>query len=269
MGSFLDPGGLASLLNPMVLSLSLIMTRLAGLFLSSPLLSAPQIPAQLKALLLITLSCMLIGPAGINPKLVDLQIFHYAGLILVEFGIGIFIGLLLTLVFSGIEFAGRLFGIQMGFAVANVVDPTTSEQIGVLSQIIRFIFLFVFFSMDGHLFLIKALAVSFQLLPVGGGTFTVALIIDDVIKVGANLFIIAMKIALPISCSVLLINTGFAALARTTPQLNIFMVAFMVNILAGLAILTVTLPSLVAMFHQIIYDSFELIGTLLNRLGTQ
>ena len=268
MGSFLDPGGLAGLLNPLMLSISLIMTRLAGLFLSSPLLSAPQIPAQLKALLLITLSCMLIGPVGINVSLVDLRIFHYAGLILIEFGIGLFIGLLLTLVFSGIEFAGRLFGIQMGFAVANVVDPTTSEQIGVLSQIIRFIFLFVFFSMDGHLFLIKALAVSFKLLPLGGGSFNVELILDDIILVGSNLFVIAMKIALPISCSVLLINTGFAALARTTPQLNIFMVAFMVNILVGLSILAVTLPSLVKLFHRIIYDSFELIGELLNKLAT-
>jgi flagellar biosynthesis protein FliR len=77
-----------------------------------------------------------------------------------------------------------------------------------------------------------------------------------------------MKIALPISCTVLLINTGFAALARTTPQLNIFMVAFMVNILAGLSILTVTLPSLVTFFHRIIYETFELIGELLNKLAT-
>jgi flagellar biosynthetic protein FliR len=244
------------------------MTRLAGLFLSSPLFSAPQIPLQLKSLLLMTLACMLIGPAGINTELVNLEVFHYAGLVVVEFSIGVFIGLLLTLVNSGIEFAGRLFGIQMGFAVANVVDPTTSEQIGVLSQIIRFIFLFIFFSMDGHLFLIKALAVSFQILPLGGGSFNVEVIIDDVIIVGSNLFIIAMKIALPISCTVLLINTGFAALARTTPQLNIFMVAFMVNILAGLSILTVTLPSLVTFFHRIIYETFELIGELLNKLAT-
>ena len=63
-------------------------------------------------------------------------------------------------------------------------------------------------------------------------------------------------------------HTGFAALARTTPQLNIFMVAFMVNILAGLYVLSAALPSLVALFHRIIYDSFELIGELLNKLAT-
>ena len=267
MGSILDPGGLYAILNPVALSLGLILSRLAGLFLSSPLFSAPQIPTQLKALLLMVLSMMLLVPVGVKPELVDLQVFNYVGLVTVEVVIGLFIGLLLTLVFSGIEFAGRLFGIQMGFAVANVVDPTTSQQIGVLSQIIRFIFLFVFFSIDGHLLLIKCLALSFDILPLGVGEFKAGVIADDIINVGGNLFVIAMKIALPISCAVLLINTGFAALARTTPQLNIFMVAFMVNILAGLYVLSMALPSLVALFHGIIYQSFELIGELLNKLA--
>lgn len=267
MGSILDPGGLYAFLNPIMLSFGLILSRLAGLFLSSPLFSAPQIPTQVKALILMVMGMMLLGPVGVKPELVNLPVLHYVGLVSAEVAIGLFIGLLLTLVFSGIEFAGRLFGIQMGFAVANVVDPTTSQQIGVLSQIIRFIFLFVFFSMDGHLLLIKCLAVSFDILPLGIGEFRANAIADDIINVGGNLFVIAMKIALPISCAVLLINTGFAALARTTPQLNIFMVAFMVNILAGLHILSMALPSLVALFQRIIYQSFELIGELLNKLA--
>ena len=268
MGSLLDPGGLYALLNPIVLSYALIISRLSGLFLSSPFYSTPQVPTQLKAVTLMIIAMLLLGPVGVNASLAGLQTFHYVGLIAVEVAIGLFIGLIITLVFSGIEFAGRLFGIQMGFAVANVVDPTTSQQIGVLSQIIRFIFLFVFFAMDGHLILLKCLAVSFQILPLGIGEFNASHIADDIINVGGNLFMIAMKIALPISCSVLLINTGFAALARTTPQLNIFMVAFMVNILAGLYVLAAALTSLVALFHRIIYDSFELIGELLNKLAT-
>jgi flagellar biosynthesis protein FliR len=267
MGSLFDPGGLYALLNPIVLSYALIMSRLIGLFLSSPLFSNPQIPSQLKSLTVMVLGMLLLGPVGIRPDLVELQLLQYVGLVAAEVAIGVFIGLILTLVFSGIEFAGRLFGIQMGFAVANVVDPTTSQQIGVLSQIIRFIFIFVFFSMDGHLMLVKCLAVSFQVLPLGVGEFNASLIADDIIAVGANLFVIAMKIALPISCAVLLINTGFAALARTTPQLNIFMVAFMVNILAGLFILSFALPSLVALFTRIIHNSFELIGELVNKLA--
>ena len=267
MGSLLDPANLMSLLNPVILSLMLIISRVIGLFLPSPFYSAPQIPSQLKALFTLVISLLLLGPVGIHHNLVNLHVLHYTGLIVVELGIGIVIGMLLMLIFSGIEFAGRLFGIQMGFAVANVVDPTTSQQIGVLSQLIRFVFFFVFFAIDGHLMLLQSLFVSFQMLELGGGTLNIIAISDDVIGVGSQLFRIAMRIALPVSCSVLLINTGLAALARTTPQMNIFMVGFMLNIGAGLFMLAFAIPSFVPLFKTVIYDTFVLIGEVLRQIS--
>ena len=73
---------------------------------------------------------LLLGPVGVKTELAGLQTLQYVGLIAVEVVIGLFIGLIVTLVFSGIEFAGRLFGIQMGFAVANVVSLCISEITG-------------------------------------------------------------------------------------------------------------------------------------------
>jgi len=266
VGSLFDPASLIDLLLPAVISLSLIMGRIAGLFISSPFFSATQIPAQVKALTLMMISLLLLGPVGIRTDLHELMLLQYVGLTVYELSIGIIIGLILSLVFSGIEMAGRLFGIQMGFAVANVVDPTTSEQIGILSQIIRFVFLFVFFAMDGHLILLQALITSFKLLPLGGGELNIMAISDNIIMLGAQLFKVAMQIALPISCTVLLINTGLAALARTNPQMNIFMIGFMLNIGAGLLVLSITIPTLIPYFQRLIYDCFEVIGTVLREL---
>jgi flagellar biosynthetic protein FliR len=267
MGSFIDPANLMSLLYPTILSLMLIISRVIGLLLTSPFFDAPQIPSQVKALFTLIIALLLLGPVGIKHDIEDLHVLHYTGLIFVELGIGGMIGLVLMLIFSGIEFAGRLFGIQMGFAVANVVDPTTSQQIGVLSQLIRFIFLFVFFAIDGHLMLLQSLFVSFKILKLGGGTLNIIAISDDIIGVGSHLFRLAMRIALPISCSVLLINTGLAALARTTPQMNIFMVGFMLNIGAGLFMLIFAIPSFVSLFKTVIFDTFSLIGELLRQMG--
>jgi len=266
LDSHLDSAGLLQLLSPMVVSFLLLVTRLTGLFLSSPFFSAPQIPLQVKTLTVLGLGLLLIGPVGVNYALDDLHWLHAAGLILSELTIGLCVGLMLTLVFSGIEMAGRLFGIQMGFAVANVVDPTSSEQIGVLSQLIRFVFLFVFFAIDGHLMLIQSLILSFKLLPLGRGALNLVAISDDIIALGSHLFAIALKIAMPISCTVLLINTGLAALARTNPQMNIFMIGFMLNIGAGLVILGITVPTLIPYFQSIILESFELVGKILREL---
>ena len=90
---------------------------------------------------------------------------------------------------------------------------------------------------------------------------------DDIIGVGSQLFRLAMRIALPISCSVLLINTGLAALARTTPQMNIFMVGFMLNIGAGLFMLSFAIPSFVPLFKNVILDTFSLLGEMLRQMS--
>lgn len=266
MGALFDPASLIDLLLPVVMTLSLIMGRIAGLFVSSPFFSATQIPAQVKALTLMLISLLLIGPVGIRTDLHELMLIQYIGLTVYELSIGIIIGLILTLIYSGIEMAGRLFGIQMGFAVANVVDPTTSEQIGILSQMIRFIFLFIFFAIDGHLLLLQALISSFKILPLGGGELNFIAISDNIIELGAQIFQIAIQIALPISCTVLLINTGLAALARTNPQMNIFMIGFMLNIGAGLLVLSITIPTFIPYFQRLIYDCFVVIGTVLREL---
>jgi flagellar biosynthesis protein FliR len=266
MGNIIDPAAVFDLLTPIVINFSLISSRIIGLFLSSPFFSAPQIPVQLKALTTSIIALLMLGPVSAGKDFSQLHILHYAGLIVSELGIGLCIGLLLMLIFSGIEFAGRLFGIQMGMAVANVVDPTTSQQIGILSQLIRFIFFFTLFAIDGHLMLLQALFQSFEILPLGHGNINFIAISDDIIAVGSDLFKIAMRIALPVSCVVLLINTGLAALARTTPQMNIFMIGFMVNIAGGLIMLSLAIPSFVPFFHRIILNSFEILGEMLRQM---
>ena len=267
MGALIDSAGLLDFLVPAVMTFALILSRVIGMFLTAPFFNAPQISAQLKALMTTMVSLLLMGPVGIMPQsMMDLHVLQYSGLVICELAIGGCIGLLIMLVFSGIEFAGRLFGIQMGLAVANVVDPTTSQQIGVLSQLIRFIFLFVFFAIDGHLSLLQALFSSFDLLPLGRGELNFIAISDDIIAVGSNLFRIAMRIALPVSCVVLLINTGLAALARTTPQMNIFMVGFMLNIAGGLLMLGVAIPSFIPFFERTILYCFEVLGQMLRQM---
>ena len=96
MGALLDPGGLYALLNPIVLSYALIISRLSGLFLSSPFFSTPQVPTQLKTFTLMIIAMLLLGPVGVKTDLAGLQPLHYAGLIAVEVVIGLFIGLIIT-----------------------------------------------------------------------------------------------------------------------------------------------------------------------------
>ena len=266
MGALYDPASLLELLTPVGLSALLVLTRLSGLILIAPLFSAPQIPAQVKAAFLILTTGLILPRIGLVPGIEEFGVVQYALLAGSELLVGVLCGLVLALTFSSIELAGRLFGIQMGFAVANVVDPATSQQVGVLSQLLRFIFLLIFLSTDGHLWLLKAVFKSFELFPLAYGQINFVGIQNDLTTLGSNLFRVGLQIALPISCTVLFINTGLATLARTVPQMNIFMVAFILNISAGLIMLNLMLPSIQPLFEGYIRESIGQISDILLKI---
>ncbi len=82
-----------------------------------------------------------------------------------EIFIGLAIGFSVKLIFAGIQLAGQLAGYQMGLAIANVMDPATSEQVPLLAQFNNLIGLLVFLSINAHYWFIKALTESFLLVP--------------------------------------------------------------------------------------------------------
>jgi flagellar biosynthesis protein FliR len=85
--------------------------------------------------------------------------------------VGIVIGLTLQLVISGIQLAGQLAGFQMGFAIANVVDPASSLQIPIISQFLNLFALLIFFSINAHYYFIMALMDSFERIAPFGAQF--------------------------------------------------------------------------------------------------
>jgi flagellar biosynthetic protein FliR len=62
---------------------------------------------------------------------------------------------------------------------------------------------------------------------------------------------------LPVVCVVLLVNVGLATLARTVPQVNIFILGFLITISIGLLILTLAMPTTGMLFQRMIEQSIE------------
>lgn len=101
--------------------------------------------------------------------------------------------------------------------------------------------LLMFVAIDGHLMLIHTLAESFRVFPLVDGP-ALPLSFGGVLRLGSDLFAIALAIALPFLAVMLLVNVVLGVLARVAPQLNVFAVGFPLTILAGLGTLFVLLP---------------------------
>ena len=263
MEGVINAEGVFAVLGPYVFAFCLALTRVSALFTTTPLFNSPTVPRTIKAALvgILTLFVMITtDPTGPDIKM---DAFTILGAIAVEAIVGAIMGLGIMVLFGALQFTGQLIGIQMGFAIANVVDPTTFQQVGVLSQFLNLLGLMLFVSLDGHLLVLQALFESTQLIPLGTGNPNGSLIIGELVTYGSKIFSMGLRIGLPVVGVVLLVNVGLATLARTVPQVNIFILGFLITITIGIIILGLALPSTAFVFGRFLEESlFDIVNML-------
>ena len=170
-----------------------------------------------------------------------------------EIFFGLAIGFSVKLIFAGIQLAGQLAGYQMGLAIANVMDPSTSEQVPLLAQFNNLIGLLVFLSINAHYWFIKALTESFRLVPPLKVNFGNSLM-EQFIRLSGNMFVIALQVGAPVIAAMLLTSVAFGLIARTVPQMNVFIVAMPLKIGVGLLFIGFGLPYFSAFLQNIFSD---------------
>ena len=126
----------------------------------------------------------------------------------------------------------------------------------------------IFLSVNGHLFLIRQLFSSFEIIPPGRINFGEQ-IWQYFFRRSADMFVLAVKMALPIVGAVFVIDIILAFLARAVPQMNLFIIGLPVKIMAGLVVLFLLLGVLTHFYSQIIMDIIYEIGDLFKLLAPE
>ncbi|MGD2062965.1 MAG: flagellar biosynthetic protein FliR [Nitrospirota bacterium] len=241
----------------------LVLARVAGVVGLAPVLGGGNVPRAVKAGLALSMT-VLLAPRAALPT------FH-GGLpeLTVAIGGEVLVGALVAFVivamFAVVQLAGQSIGIQMGFAAASQFDPASQSNSVVVAQFQFIVATLLFFALDGHHRAIEALAVSFSRVPLlhaqlSGGVMSL------IVAVTAGVFVAAISIAAPVIAAMLLTNLGLGILARTLPQMNVFMVAFPLQITVGLLGLGITLPLLAWWMGHGVGDLSEQFGYLLRHL---
>lgn len=257
MINLLDAESVFAVIGPFAMAFALVLGRVVGLMATTPLLSSPLIPNPIKAALAGVLAAFVTFGLHPEPPAIDLNAISLAGALVGELIVGAIMGLTVTIAFGALHFCGQMIGIQMGFAVANVVDPTTFQQVGVIAQVLNLLGTMLFLAFDGHLLIIRAFFESYGHVPLATSDPQVDLILTEIIRQSGHLFETGLRIALPVVCVVLLVNVGLATLARTVPQVNIFVIGFLVTISLGVIVLGFSVPSTAVVFEAVIEDAIR------------
>ena len=231
-------------------SFLMILARISAAIVALPLFGARGVPAQAKIGLAVLLSLIVLPLQSTPAMLMPSSLLVVASLIGSEVLVGVTIGIAVMLVFRALEMGSTLVGVQMGFGIAAVLDPTSGEQIGTLDQFYRLLVTLVFFAVNGHLLVVQGLLQSFEVVP--PGTADLSLIAGErVIPFFAALFVIAVRISLPVVGALLLTDVAMALVGRTVPQMNILIVGFPLKIGVGLLVLVAGMPVLVAFIGSV------------------
>lgn len=237
-----------------VVAFILILVRLAGLFITAPVYSSRNIPPQLKAAWVLLMTFLVFPVVSYQPAALPVPGLALGLAVIKEAAIGMCLGFGALLLFTGIQMAGQIIDIQMGLGMVNIIDPITNAQISVMGQFYFMVATLVFLGVDGHHLLIRAVVDSFSKLPLGESRFTPALG-TEMVRLFSNVFFIAFRVGAPVIGALFITNLALGVVARTVPQMNVFIVGMPLNMGVGLLIVAVSMSffvyTLQDMFHGV------------------
>ena len=118
----------------------------------------------------------------------------------------------------------------------------------------------IFVLSGGYHWFIKTLIDTFTLIPINKGVFGTHLVTGIIDTVG-NYLLISFKLAMPVLGLLILIDFGLGILARTVPQMNMFVIGIPLKVIVLFALLIATV-GLVPRFNTIIIDN--MVNTIMN-----
>jgi flagellar biosynthetic protein FliR len=224
--------------------------RILAIFSVDPFFSSRGIPVRVRVGLAIMLSILI---AGVIPPMPPVSPVSPIGVLIIvqQVVIGAAIGFTMRLVFSSVEMAGHLAGLQMGLGFASFYDPQHGSNTAVVAQFTSLLTLLLFLAMNGHLVVIETMARSFVLLPVSGMPLKAAGL-DILVRAGGQIFTLGLLLSLPPLAALLVTNLSIGVMSRAAPQFNVFAVGFPLTLGVGLAALYLSLPMFVPHVHHFI-----------------
>jgi flagellar biosynthetic protein FliR len=235
--------------------------------MTAPFFSSAAFPARIKLFFALITSMLLtfVIPSGQVLITVESDGFFLPAAIILELLVGVALGLVGQLVFAGLEMAGRLISLKIGLGFANVVNSMTQQQSSVVSNLFTMMAVLIFLSIDGDKIYIKALAKSFEVIPVNQAEIHLAG--PYMLEIATYLFVIGVQITSPFLVVLFLLDLSLAIFARIMPQANIMFIALPIKIGVGVVLLILVIPYLPVAFEMMFQRLFDFLYQLLAAIS--
>jgi flagellar biosynthesis protein FliR len=238
-----------------MLLIALILGRTMPMVFLTPFLGGKLIPTEVKMGIGLLVSILvffpsrdaLSGPLPIDPG-------SFMMLMLKESFVGFVIGFVNSHIYSALDMAGRLIDTVRGTSMSEVQDPHSKQRETPVGEVYTQLFLVLFMAIGGHHIFMAAYFQSFVTLPldrmVAFSQVAAAGFFDYMIKLTAELLVVAAIMSAPIVAATFITDVVFGILNRVAPQLNAYFMAMPVKALGGLVLMLLGFEVMTQRFYD-------------------
>ncbi|KXG77627.1 Flagellar biosynthetic protein FliR [Fervidicola ferrireducens] len=239
----------------------LVFTRIFGFFATAPFFGRREFPFQARAGLA-ALVTSLIYPV-VNKVAFQGSLWETVALFVKEAAVGFLMGFVVFLMFSAVYILGEIIDFEMGFGIVSVLDPQINTQVPILGNFFYILTILIFLNINGHHVLLGTLIRSFEVLPPGEPVLTQNLLYG-ILESFYAMFEAGVKMSLPLISATFLADFALGIMARTVPQMNVFIVGLPFKIVIGVFFLIIILPTFVTALDVLFNGSYEMLELILQ-----
>lgn len=238
-----------------------ILVRVMGVMAFAPIFGNNLAVTRRTRLFLGVAVSMAVAAAHPYTPLVYTTFLGYTVILIKELIVGVTMGFMANITLTIVSMAGQFIDREMGFSMVSNFDQTFNTETTITAEFYSMLVMIVMLVSNMHYFILSALSDSFDLIPLGMVTIDSGIVYDTMISYMVNYFIIALRISFPILIVIMLLNMVLGILAKTAPQMNMFVIGIQLKIFCGFAVLMIIIsftPGVVDFIYtemqDIVYD---------------
>ena len=237
----------------------LILMRMASFVYTAPFFNTSGTPQKTKVGFSVFLSILVYSLQGSDVSVSYNGVIGYAALVLEEVAVGLLLGAVTSFCTQIILFSGKIIDMDTGISMAQIYDPTTRMQVGIMGNFYYYLVMLLLIVSGLHRYLVAAI--------VEGGVKFSSTIYTDILKFVSEYFVIGFRIALPVFAVMLLVNCILAIMAKVSPQMNMFVVGIQLKLFVGLLVIYFTISMLPAVSGYILEEIETIFAALVRGMS--
>jgi flagellar biosynthetic protein FliR len=177
-------------------------------------------------------------------------------LMISEFLVGLFFGVLARIIIGALQTAGTLISYMSSMANAMIQDPIADQQSSTVASFLLIMATVLIFTSDMHHVILISIADSYTLF-VPGATLPMGDMVNVIGRRVADSFALGLRLSAPFVIIALTYYIGLGLLGRLMPQLQVFFFGLPFQIGLQIWVLAITVTGLMMVFLQKFEEAFE------------